>query len=88
MFDWIYAVVGGLIAGVIAKALVKGEEPGGVVFAAVVGILGGVLGKIILGLLHIRNSGGPIWNLGVAVLGAVILVMLYHATVGKKKPAG
>jgi uncharacterized membrane protein YeaQ/YmgE (transglycosylase-associated protein family) len=76
----------GLIAGAIAKALHKGDDPGGWVATIIIGILGafvgGAIGQWILGW-----DDGTGWNFRsflLAVLGAVLLLWAYRKFSGTK----
>lgn len=83
--EWIYVILGGLIAGIIAKSIVPGNEPGGWLIDIVIGIVGGILGKLLLPLIGLPAQAGALWNLIVAVIGAVILLVIYHAVTGGAK---
>ena len=78
-----WLVVGG-IAGFLASMIVnKGGE--GVVGDIVLGIIGAVVGGYIARLLGI---GGPgvLWSILVATGGAVLVLIVYHAITGKRRP--
>ena len=44
-------IVLGLIAGVIAKAIMPGDDPGGIIVTAIIGIVGALLGGFIAAAL-------------------------------------
>jgi uncharacterized membrane protein YeaQ/YmgE (transglycosylase-associated protein family) len=74
-------IVLGLIAGFLASMLVnKGGE--GVIGDIVLGILGAVIGGWVTSAMGI-GGGGLIWSILVATGGAVLLLVVYHAIVGK-----
>ena len=82
---WLTVILGGFVAGLIAKALVPGNEPAGFVASALIGIVGGIIGKGVMRVIgFIPQSHPHLWNLAVAVLGAVILLFIYHAVTGRK----
>ncbi len=70
----------GLIAGVIAKVLMPGDDPGGFFVTILIGIvrafLGGWLGSL---LLDVGISGFNISSFLVAVAGAILLLVIYRA---------
>lgn len=68
----------GLIAGVIAKMISPGQDPGGFFVTIIIGILGSVLGGWIASLFFTIDENK--WSLQgflVAVLGALILLFIY-----------
>ncbi len=83
MFQIIGWIIFGLIVGVIAKLLVPGRDPGGIFVTALIGIVGALLA----GWLG-RAVGwyGPNDNAGflMSILGAVILLAIYHALVRRR----
>jgi uncharacterized membrane protein YeaQ/YmgE (transglycosylase-associated protein family) len=70
----------GLIAGVIAKVLMPGDDPGGFFATILIGIvgafLGGWLGSL---LLDVGISGFNVSSFLVAVVGAILLLVIYRA---------
>lgn len=70
---WIGAIVAGILAGWIAEKIMKRDH--GLLTNLAVGIVGGIIGKFVLGLLGFAYAG--FWaSVGAAVLGAVILLFL------------
>jgi uncharacterized membrane protein YeaQ/YmgE (transglycosylase-associated protein family) len=83
IFAWI---VVGLIAGFIAKALVPGREPGGFLATTAIGIVGALVGGFLWNALFNR-AGATGVNLGsifVAVVGAIVVLMVYHMATGRR----
>jgi uncharacterized membrane protein YeaQ/YmgE (transglycosylase-associated protein family) len=84
MFGILGWLILGLLAGVIAKAVMPGRDPGGVLMTIVIGIvgavIGGFLGQSLLGYGRAGdvNSPGAGMSLVLAVLGSVILLALYR----------
>jgi uncharacterized membrane protein YeaQ/YmgE (transglycosylase-associated protein family) len=80
-------VVLGLVAGTIAKAIHRGDEPGGVLGTLAVGIIGALLGGFIASALGF-GAIGSFFSLGtwlIAIGGALLLLVVYSATVGRRK---
>ncbi len=72
-------IVLGLIAGVVAKLLMPGKDPGGFIVTILIGIAGAFVGGAIASFLGLGTFTG--FNFGsivVAILGAVLLLMLYR----------
>ena len=70
----IWWIVVGLIAGWVAGRIMKGGGYG-VIADIFLGIVGGIVGGWVIGLLGL-GSGGFIWSILVAILGAVILIWI------------
>ena len=72
---WI--IIGG-IAGAIAKLIMPGKDPGGIIVTILLGIAGAVVGGWILGLLLPgRDMSDPTGFIG-AILGAILLLWIYR----------
>jgi uncharacterized membrane protein YeaQ/YmgE (transglycosylase-associated protein family) len=75
--DILLWVVFGLVVGIVAKLLMPGRDPGGIIVTIVLGIvgamLGGWLGRV-MGLYREGEAAGFI----MAVIGAVIILGLYR----------
>ena len=76
---WI--IVGG-IAGALAKWIMPGDDPGGIIVTILIGIAGAFVGGILANLVGIGAAGGWIWSILIATIGAVILLAIYRAIVG------
>lgn len=76
----------GLIAGVLAKFLMPGPGPGGIVATILLGIVGAILGGFIGTLLGFGDiSGFDVRSLALAVGGGCLAIFLYGMlTRGKK----
>ncbi len=70
----------GLIAGVLAKWVMPGPDPGGIVVTALIGIAGAFVGGWVLGLLGFTGSSGTlgVGSILTAALGAIILLAIYR----------
>jgi uncharacterized membrane protein YeaQ/YmgE (transglycosylase-associated protein family) len=73
-------IVVGLIAGVLAKWIMPGPDPGGIIVTILIGIAGAFVGGFIVQSLF---GGPPLTEIGVSsilisTLGAVILLAVYR----------
>jgi len=76
IFAWI---VLGLIAGVLAKFIMPGRDPGGIIITILLGIGGAVLGGFIGTQLGFGDiSGLDLRSLAIAVGGGVLLLFVYR----------
>ena len=77
-------IVLGLIIGALAKLIMPGKEPGGVIVTILLGIAGGFLGGYLGSLAGLGTvTGFDIRSLLLALGGSIVLLILYR--VFKKK---
>ena len=83
------ALILGLVAGFIAKAIVPGKDPGGLIVTILLGLVGSFVGFLIftevLGIGD--NQAFDLGGLIGAIIGTVLLLLAYRATIGKKDTA-
>lgn len=78
-------IVVGLIAGVLAKILMPGDDPGGFIVTTLIGMAGALVGGFVVSVLGgVGATGFNIWSILVATLGAVILLAVYKAIAGRR----
>jgi len=72
----------GLIVGAVARLVMPGKDPGGILVTMLLGVLGAVVGGWLgrtLGLYAVGDAAGFIMS----TVGAVILLALYRGLKGK-----
>jgi uncharacterized membrane protein YeaQ/YmgE (transglycosylase-associated protein family) len=74
----------GQIVGVVARFIVPGREPGGWVVSILLGIAGSFVGAFLGRALGFYREGQPAGFI-MSVLGAVLLVVAYHAISGRRR---
>ncbi|QEM81993.1 MULTISPECIES: GlsB/YeaQ/YmgE family stress response membrane protein [Halomonas] len=81
IFSWIIL---GLIAGILAKWIMPGKDPGGFIVTTLIGIAGAFVGGFLGSLVGI---GGPVSEISIgsiitAVIGALVLLFIYRKVKG------
>ena len=74
---WLWVILIGLVVGVVAKLIMPGKDPGGVIVTILLGIGGSIVGTWLgrgVGWYQPGQSAGFI----VSVFGALILLAIYH----------
>jgi uncharacterized membrane protein YeaQ/YmgE (transglycosylase-associated protein family) len=72
-------IVLGLIAGALAKLIMPGRDPGGIIITILLGIAGAVVGGFLGTLLGFGDiSGFDIRSVVIAVIGAIVLLGVYR----------
>jgi uncharacterized membrane protein YeaQ/YmgE (transglycosylase-associated protein family) len=75
LISWI---VVGAIAGLLARRIVPGPDPGRFIVTVLLGMSGASVGGFVVGVLGGSGTTGfNVWSVLVATLGAVLLLYLY-----------
>ena len=77
--SWIIWIILGLVAGILAKWIMPGRDPGGFIVTIILGIVGALVG----GFISVKLGFGDVtgFNIGsiiIAVLGAMLLLFIYR----------
>lgn len=80
-------IIIGLIAGALGKLIMPGDDPGGIIVTILLGIAGAFVGGFVTQNLLGLGSGGFIWSIIVATLGAIILLAIYRMVAGGTRRA-
>ena len=85
MLHFLWMCLIGLIAGALAKLIMPGKDPGGIIITMLLGIAGSLLAGFLgraLGWYEAGQGAGLIMS----VIGAILLLAIYRMV--KKSPAG
>jgi uncharacterized membrane protein YeaQ/YmgE (transglycosylase-associated protein family) len=77
MLHWLWMAIVGLIIGAVAKLIMPGKDPGGIIITMLLGIAGAFLGGWLSGIIGWSGQGGFGWFV-MAVIGAIILLAIYR----------
>jgi len=83
MFTILGWIIFGLIVGAVAKLLMPGRDPGGIIVTILLGMVGALLGGFLgraVGLYGAGETSGFVMS----VLGAIILLVLYRLLVARR----
>jgi uncharacterized membrane protein YeaQ/YmgE (transglycosylase-associated protein family) len=84
MFGVIGWIIFGLIVGAIAKLLMPGRDPGGIIITMALGIAGALLGGFLGRALGWYQENEPAGFL-MSLVGAVLLLFIYRMVVGRRR---
>ena len=79
----LWTIIIGLIVGALAKLVMPGKDPGGIIVTILLGIVGAFVGTFIgraLGMYGSGQSAGWIMS----VIGAVIVLAIYRFATGRR----
>ena len=80
-------IILGLIAGAIAKAIMPGRDPGGIIVTMLVGIVGAVLAGFLASAFFDVNPNDEFFDVSTwlsAIIGALIVLWIYRMVVGRR----
>ena len=79
-------IILGLIAGAIAKAILPGRDPGGLIITMLIGIVGAVIGGFVGNMLFGIGgvSGVDIRSILISVVGALLLLWIYRVATRRR----
>lgn len=78
-------IILGLLAGFIAKAILPGDDPGGVIITTLIGIAGAFIGGFIAKALGFGDPIDEFFDFSTwlaAIIGSIVLLLIYRALVG------
>lgn len=83
IISWILV---GLIAGVLAKLIMPGRDPGGFLLTIIIGMIGALVGGFVVQLLGGTGlTGFSLWSILVATIGSIILLAIYRLFAGGRR---
>jgi uncharacterized membrane protein YeaQ/YmgE (transglycosylase-associated protein family) len=83
-------IILGLIAGAIAKALLPGDDPGGIIITALIGIAGALIGGFVAAALFGADPMDEFFDISswlTAIIGAMVLLLAYRMVTGRRRTA-
>jgi uncharacterized membrane protein YeaQ/YmgE (transglycosylase-associated protein family) len=76
-------IVFGLVVGALAKLVMPGRDPGGIIVTMLIGIAGSLLGGFIGRAMGLYEQGqGAGWIM--SILGAIVLLLIYRMAFGRR----
>ena len=77
-------IVVGLIAGLLARLVLPGDDPGGIIITIIIGIAGAFVGGFVFSVFGGTGmTGFNLWSILVATVGAIILLLIYRLIAGR-----
>ena len=80
-------IVLGLLAGAIAKAVLPGDDPGGIIVTMIIGIVGAILGGFLGQALFGVDTLDEFFDISTwltAIVGSIVLLVIYRAVTGRR----
>ena len=77
----------GLLAGIIAKAVLPGDDPGGFIITTLIGIAGAILGGLVASALGIGDPIDEFFDISTwlaAIIGAIVLLLVWRMVTSRR----
>jgi uncharacterized membrane protein YeaQ/YmgE (transglycosylase-associated protein family) len=80
-------IILGLLAGAIAKALLPGDDPGGFIITALIGVAGALIGGFLAGAIFDADPMDEFFDISTwltAIIGSIVLLLIYRLVMGRR----
>ena len=74
----------GLVVGALAKLVMPGRDPGGIIVTILLGIVGALVGGFLGRALGLYQPGEPAGFVG-AFIGAILVLLIYRMAIGRRR---
>jgi uncharacterized membrane protein YeaQ/YmgE (transglycosylase-associated protein family) len=81
-------IILGLLAGLIAKAILPGDDPGGIIVTTIIGVLGALGGGFIAQAIGFGDPIDEFFDFSTwlaAIIGAIVLLLIWRAVTGERR---
>ena len=78
----------GLLAGAIAKAIMPGDDPGGIIVTTIIGVVGALIGGFLAAALFDAHPLDDFFDVSTwvtAIFGSIILLAIYRVVTGDRR---
>jgi uncharacterized membrane protein YeaQ/YmgE (transglycosylase-associated protein family) len=83
--SFIWMLIIGLVVGALAKLLMPGKDPGGMLITMVLGVVGAMVAGLIGRTAGWYNDGEPAGFIA-SVIGAILVLLVYRMATGRRTP--
>jgi uncharacterized membrane protein YeaQ/YmgE (transglycosylase-associated protein family) len=77
-------IVFGLVVGALAKLVMPGRDPGGIIVTMLIGIAGALLGGFLGQAMGLYGPNDPV-GFVMSLLGAILLLAIYRMATGRRR---
>jgi uncharacterized membrane protein YeaQ/YmgE (transglycosylase-associated protein family) len=81
---FLWTLIIGLVVGAIAKLLMPGKDPGGVIVTMLIGVAGALLAGFLGRALGWYNNPGEGPGIIASIIGAMLLLLIYRFFIGRR----
>lgn len=78
-------IIFGAVIGALARLFMKGDQPLGILWTIILGVLGALAGYWIAGLLGVEDTAGIDWiRWAISIVAAILFISVYLGITNKK----
>ena len=82
---FLWTLIIGLVVGAIAKLLMPGRDPGGIIVTMLIGVAGALLAGFLGRAMGWYNDPGEGPGIIASIIGAMVLLFLYRLLAGRRR---
>lgn len=82
---FLWTLIVGLVVGAVAKLLMPGRDPGGIIVTMLIGVAGALLAGFLGRAMGWYANPGDGPGIIASIIGAMILLLLYRFLIGRRK---
>jgi uncharacterized membrane protein YeaQ/YmgE (transglycosylase-associated protein family) len=82
---FLWTLIIGLVVGAIAKLLMPGRDPGGIIVTMLIGVAGALLAGFLGRAMGWYNDPGEGPGIIASIIGAMVLLFLYRFLAGRRR---
>ncbi len=83
-YSWLWWIIIGGLAGLIAKAIMPGRDPGGCIVTILLGIAGAVVAGFLGRMIGWYDEGDRGAGFIAAIIGAIIILFVYRLVASRR----
>ncbi len=80
----LWTLIIGLVVGALAKLIMPGKDPGGIIVTMLLGVAGAFVAGLLGRALGWYDSPGEAPGIIASIIGAVVLLAIYRAVIGRR----
>ena len=82
---FLWTLIIGLVVGAIAKLLMPGRDPGGIIVTMLIGVAGALLAGFLGRAMGWYDNPGEGPGIIASIIGAMVLLFLYRLLAGRRR---
>jgi uncharacterized membrane protein YeaQ/YmgE (transglycosylase-associated protein family) len=83
----LWMIIVGLIVGALAKLIMPGKDPGGIIITILLGVAGSLVAGFLGRAVGWYREGEPVGFIS-SVIGAIVLLAIYRLIIGRRTGTG